>query len=108
MNNPKIRFKGFQWEREKKSFEDIANRYDNLRVPIPAKNRIHWSTPYYWANWIQDYVDWYTHNGEYILVAEDWANDLKNYPVQYVTEKYGLIIMRMYYNERKIYLKHCF
>ena len=26
----------------------------------------------------------FTHEGEYVLVAEDGANDLKNYPVQYV------------------------
>ena len=41
-------------------------------------------TPYYGANGIQDYVDGYTHDGEYVLVAEDGASDLKNYPVNYV------------------------
>lgn len=39
------------------------------------------------ANGIQDYVDGFTHDGEFILVAEDGANDLKNYPVQYVCGK---------------------
>ena len=42
------------------------------------------ATPYYGANGIQDYVEGYTHDGEYILVAEDGASDLKNYPVNYV------------------------
>lgn len=36
------------------------------------------------TNGIQDYVDGYTHEGEFILVAEDGANDLKNYPVKCV------------------------
>ena len=42
--------------------------------------RVAGTTPYYGANGIQDYVDGYTHDGEFILVAEDGANDLKNYP----------------------------
>lgn len=46
--------------------------------------RIAGNTPYYGANGIQDYVDGFTHDGEFILVAEDGANDLKNYPVNYV------------------------
>lgn len=66
---------------------EITNRYDNLRVPITANLREPGTTPYYGANGIQDYVKGYTHTGEYILVAEDGANDLKNYPVQYVNGK---------------------
>lgn len=46
--------------------------------------RTHGNTPYYGANGIQDYVEGFTHDGEFILVAEDGANDLKNYPVNYV------------------------
>ncbi|MGH2143920.1 restriction endonuclease subunit S, partial [Enterococcus faecalis] len=64
-----------------------ANRYDNLRVPITASKRISGNTPYYGANGIQDFVEGYTHDGEFILVAEDGANDLKDYPVQYVNGK---------------------
>ena len=70
------------WEQRKLS--DIAERFDNLRIPVAANLRIAGSTPYYGANGIQDYVDGYTHDGEFVLVAEDGANDLKNYPVQYV------------------------
>ncbi len=36
---------------------------------------------------VHDYVEGFTHDGEFILVAEDGANDLKNYPVQYVNGK---------------------
>lgn len=72
----------FAWEQRK--LEDIADRYDNLRIPVAANLRIAGSTPYYGANGIQDYVDGYTHEGEFVLVAEDGANDLKNYPVKCV------------------------
>ncbi len=51
---------------------------------MAANLRVKGSTPYYGANGIQDYVEGYTHDGEFILVAEDGANDLKNYPVNYV------------------------
>ncbi len=70
------------WEQRKLS--EIADRYDNLRIPVAANLRVAGSTPYYGANGIQDYVDGFTHEGEYVLVAEDGANDLKNYPVRYV------------------------
>ena len=72
----------FAWE-QRKVFE-IADRFDNLRVPVAANLRIPGNTPYYGANGIQDCVEGYTHDGEYILVAEDGASDLKNYPVNYV------------------------
>ena len=84
---PELRFKGFEGAWEEKKIDNICNRFDNLRIPISAKNRIPGSIPYYWANGIQDYVDWYTHNWEFLLIAEDWANDLKNYPIQYVKWK---------------------
>ena len=84
---PKIRFKGFTDAWEHRKLSDIADRFDNLRVPITASNRKPGDTPYYGANGIQDYVAGFTHNGEFILVAEDGANDLKNYPVQYVNGK---------------------
>ena len=81
---PKLRFKGFTDAWEQRKLGEIADRYDNLRIPVAANLRISGSTPYYGANGIQDYVDGYTHEGEFILVAEDGANDLKNYPVKSV------------------------
>lgn len=84
---PELRFKGFSGEWEEKTLDEIVNRYDNLRVPISAVNRIAGNTPYYGANGIQDHVKGHTHDGEFILIAEDGANDLKNYPVQYVNGK---------------------
>ncbi|BAW18118.1 restriction endonuclease subunit S [Mycoplasmopsis bovigenitalium] len=84
---PAIRFKEFTNAWEQRRLGDIADRYDNLRVPISEHMREKGSTPYYGANGIQGYIKGHTHNGEFVLVAEDGANDLKNYPVQYVNGK---------------------
>ena len=70
------------WEQRK--VQDVADRFDNLRIPVAANLRVHGTTPYYGANGIQDYVEGFTHDGEFALVAEDGANDLKNYPVKCV------------------------
>ena len=86
-DRPQIRFAGYTdaWGQER--LGDIADRFDNLRVPVEAAKRVPGPVPYYGANGIQDYVSGYTHDGEYILVAEDGASDLVNYPVQYVSGK---------------------
>ena len=81
---PEIRFKGFTDPWEQRKVQDVADRFDNLRIPVAANLRVHGTTPYYGANGIQDYVDGFTHDGEFVLVAEDGANDLKNYPVKCV------------------------
>lgn len=86
-NVPEMRFAGFGGDWEECTVDDIANRYDNLRVPVSASERISGTTPYYGANGIQDYVEGFTHEGEFILVAEDGANDLQDYPVQCVGGK---------------------
>ena len=84
---PQLRFAGFADAWEQRKVSELADRYDNLRVPITASERVAGETPYYGANGIQDYVEGFTHNGEFVLVAEDGANDLQNYPVQYVDGK---------------------
>lgn len=81
---PEIRFKGFDDAWEQRKVQDVADRFDSLRIPVAANLRVHGTTPYYGANGIQDYVDGFTHDGEFVLVAEDGANDLKNYPVKCV------------------------
>lgn len=82
---PDIRFKGFTDAWEKRRLGQIVDVFDNLRIPVTASDRIPGSTPYYGANGIQDYVDGHTHNGEFALVAEDGANDIQDYPIQFVT-----------------------
>ena len=84
---PVLRFAGFEDEWKEVKLGEIAARYDNLRVPVSANERVSGDIPYYGANGIQDYVDGYTHDGEFILIAEDGASDLKDYPVQYVNGK---------------------
>ena len=83
-NKPEIRFKGFTDAWEQRKVQDVADRFDNLRIPVAANLRVHGTTPYYGANGIQDYVEGFTHDGEFVLIAEDGANDLKNYPVKCV------------------------
>ena len=84
---PAFRFAGFEDEWKEVKLGEVTDRYDNLRVPVSANERVSGATPYYGANGIQDYVDGYTHDGEFILIAEDGASDLKDYPVQYVNGK---------------------
>ncbi len=84
---PEIRFAGFTDDWEQRKLGDVVNVLDNLRIPIAASQRLEGVTPYYGANGIQGYIDGFTHDGEFVLVAEDGANDLINYPVQYVSGK---------------------
>lgn len=81
---PEWRFPQFTDAWEQRKVQNVADRFDNLRIPVAANLRVHGTTPYYGANGIQDYVDGFTHDGEFVLVAEDGANDLKNYPVKCV------------------------
>ena len=81
---PKIRFSGFTEDWEQRKLGEVANRFDSTRIPISENLRVLGNTPYYGANGIQDYIDGYTHDGEYVLIAEDGANDLKNYPIRLV------------------------
>lgn len=84
---PEIRFDGFTKEWNERKLIDVADIYDNLRVPVTASDRVKGNIPYYGANGIQDYVEGFTHDGEFILIAEDGANDLVNYPENYVNGK---------------------
>lgn len=83
----KKRLKGFNEPWVEKSIDDLCNRFDNQRIPISERNRRKGNIPYYGANGIQDYVCGYTHDGDYILLAEDGANSLSNYPIRYVSGK---------------------
>lgn len=83
----KKRLPGFSGEWEVKQLVEIANFYDNLRIPITESKREDGITPYHGANGIQGYIKGHTHDGEFVLIAEDGANDLNNYPVLYVSGK---------------------
>lgn len=64
---------------------EIAN---SGRKPVKAALREAGETPYYGANNIQDYVDGYTHDGEFVLIAEDGSASLENYSIQYATGRF--------------------
>lgn len=64
---------------------EIANA---ARRPVKASLRTPGKNPYYGANNIQDYVDGHTHEGEYVLIAEDGSASLENYSIQYATGKF--------------------
>ncbi|TQM93628.1 restriction endonuclease subunit S [Roseinatronobacter monicus] len=67
------------------TFFEVAN---NARRPVKASLRETGATPYYGANNIQDYVDGFTHDGEYVLIAEDGSASLENYSVQYAVGRF--------------------
>lgn len=66
-------------------FIEIAN---SGRTPVKASERLLGNVPYYGANNIQDYVEGYTHDGIYVLIAEDGTQSLENYSVQWATGKF--------------------
>lgn len=66
-------------------FIEVAN---SARRPVKASLRISGKIPYYGANNIQDYVECYTHDGEFVLIAEDGSASLENYSIQYAKGKF--------------------
>src|SRR5699024_980274 len=84
---PEIRFKEFEGIWSGRLLEEITDNYDRYRIPITEKDRISGSTPYYGSNGIQDFIEGYTHKGNFVLLAEDGANDIDNYPVRFVSGK---------------------
>ena len=62
---------------EYRKLEDCCTVLDKKRKPVTKAAREAGEYPYYGANGIQDYVEGFTHDGEFVLVAEDGANDLK-------------------------------
>lgn len=81
------RLPGFNKPWKEEIVDNICMRFDNLRIPVAENLRKKGNIPYYGANGIQDYVDGFTHDGEYILLAEDGANNLVDYPIRYVKGK---------------------
>lgn len=55
----------------KKPISQLVDVYNNIRVPLSSNQRENLEKiyPYYWAQWIVDYVDNYLFDWEYILVA---------------------------------------
>ena len=73
------------WEQRK--LLKVCKKEDNKRIPIKEQERKEGNTPYFGANGIQGYIDGYTHDGTNILIAEDGANNVRNYPIKLITGK---------------------
>jgi type I restriction enzyme S subunit len=70
----KRRLPGFNGEWVEEKLGEVADVYDNFRIPVAESQRKKGQTPY-------------THDGEFVLLAEDGASDILNYPVNYVLGK---------------------
>lgn len=68
-----------------KEYISIEN---NARKAVNSMSRIPGKTPYYGANNIQDYVEGYTHDGVYILIAEDGTASVEQYSIQWAEGKF--------------------
>ncbi|MBB2890806.1 restriction endonuclease subunit S [Flexivirga oryzae] len=53
---------------------ELAENFDRFRVPIKSSDRVVGTTPYYGASGVIDWVEGQTHDGRYLLVAEDGEN----------------------------------
>ena len=83
---PRLRFKGFTELWTQRQLGDIADFFDEQRIPVDIGLRKSGPYPYYGATGIIDYVDDYIFDGEYVLLAEDGANIIdRNSPVSYLT-----------------------
>ncbi|MDE8290196.1 restriction endonuclease subunit S [Erysipelothrix rhusiopathiae] len=86
-NKPDIRFDGFDEDWEQHKLENVANFFNQKRVPIDSELRSEGIYPYYGATGIIDYVENYIFDGEYVLLAEDGANiTTRNSPIAYITK----------------------
>ncbi|GAA8604263.1 restriction endonuclease subunit S [Helicobacter pylori] len=56
---------------ELKMLGEVCEIYDKLRKPVAKDKRVKGDYPYYGANGIQDYVNNYLFEGEYLLIGED-------------------------------------
>ena len=75
-------------EVEWKPLDEVANIVNNARKPVKSSLRVSGNIPYYGANNIQDYVEGYTHDGEFVLIAEDGSASLENYSIQWAVGKF--------------------
>jgi type I restriction enzyme S subunit len=58
---------GWGW----KLLSEIVEIHDTARIPIKASERTPGSIPYCGANGVIDHIDGYTHEGEFVMLAED-------------------------------------
>ncbi|WP_287001931.1 MULTISPECIES: restriction endonuclease subunit S [Gordonia] len=61
-----------EWEQVR--LGDLVEVYNSERRPIKSTDRVSGSTPYYGASGVVDWVEGHTHDGEFLLIAEDGEN----------------------------------
>lgn len=59
---------------EEKHLDELAENFDNRRIPVKLDKRKGGQYPYYGASGIVDYVEDYIFEGNYLLISEDGAN----------------------------------
>jgi type I restriction enzyme, S subunit len=68
---------------------NYLENHNGARVPVSAKDRekMKGNIPYYGASGVIDYVNDWTHNGKFVLIAEDGANLIsRSKPVSFLAE----------------------
>jgi len=60
---------GIEWREVK--FTDVVEILDKYRIPVKKKDRKPGPYPYCGANGVIDFIDGYTHDGEFLMLAED-------------------------------------
>ena len=72
-----------------KPISKLTDNFNSQRVPLKSSDRavISGNIPYYGASGIIDFVDDYTHDGEYVLIGEDGANLIsRNKPIAFLAK----------------------
>lgn len=72
-----------------RSLGDLIEVHDRFRVPVSASERQkrRGDTPYYGASGVIDTIDGYTHDGRYLLIAEDGENlRSRKTPIAFIAE----------------------
>ena len=75
---PKLRFKEFEGDWEKKTLGEVVKFSNGRRIPLSESDRQkrQGTYRYYGASGVIDYIDDYIFDGQYILIGEDGANIL--------------------------------
>jgi len=73
---PRLRFPGFKGEWEEKRLGEVAEFFDEKRIPLKQADRKKRTGkyPYYGASGVIDHINDYIFDGEYVLLGEDGAN----------------------------------
>ncbi len=72
-----------------RTLKDLVEVHDRFRIPISSRERVKrtGNTPYYGASGVIDSIGGYTHDGRYLLIAEDGENlRSRKTPIAFIAE----------------------